>query len=197
MLFIKKGFVIVMGSILLSVGINYFLVPYKILDGGIIGIGLIIKYLFGLKTGLTIICLSIPIFTIAWFKYKSYFYNSLPGILISSFFIDILQPISHKILFMFDAAISAIIGGALIGLGFGLMLKFKTSTGGIDLLALLISDFTGVNVGLLILITDAIVISIGGFLFSTETFFLSAISILSGGIITSICNLKGDQRIAY
>ncbi|RKJ17248.1 hypothetical protein D7X33_46885, partial [Butyricicoccus sp. 1XD8-22] len=60
-----KGLVIIIGSILISLGINLFLVPYEILDGGIIGIGLILNYLWNLKPGLMIICLSIPIFMIA------------------------------------------------------------------------------------------------------------------------------------
>jgi uncharacterized membrane-anchored protein YitT (DUF2179 family) len=184
MKFIKKGMIIIMGSILISLGINYFLVPYKVLDGGIIGIGLIVNYLWGLKAGLMIIIFSIPIFFIAWFSYRDYFYNSLHGMVISSFFIDILNPI-HTF-FRIEAVLSSIIGGILVGLGIGLMLKYKTSTGGTDLVAQFISDKTGINVGILIFIIDAIVILSGGLLFSTETLLLSIITILFVGITTSI-----------
>lgn len=59
--FFNKAIIIVFGSLILSVGINFFLVPFDLLDGGIIGIGLIIKYILGIKVGLTIIVLSIPI----------------------------------------------------------------------------------------------------------------------------------------
>lgn len=85
MYFIKKSIVIVIGSILVSLGINLFLAPYEVLDGGIIGIGLISYYLWGLQTGFIIILLSIPIFIIAWIYYRDYFYNSLHGLLVSSF----------------------------------------------------------------------------------------------------------------
>jgi uncharacterized membrane-anchored protein YitT (DUF2179 family) len=71
--YIKKMFVIFLGSFLLSIGINFFLVPFELLDGGIIGIGLIIKYLTGIKPGLAIVVLSLPIFALAWFYNRSYF----------------------------------------------------------------------------------------------------------------------------
>lgn len=54
MYLLKKGMIIVVGSIFLSLGINLFLIPYEILDGGIIGIGLILNYIWGLKVGLMI-----------------------------------------------------------------------------------------------------------------------------------------------
>ena len=52
---IKKGLVILVGSVFIALGINLFLIPYKVLDGGIIGIALILNYLWGLKPGLMII----------------------------------------------------------------------------------------------------------------------------------------------
>ena len=88
----KKGLVILVGSIFIALGINLFLIPYKVLDGGIIGIALILNYLWALKPGLMIILFSIPVFIIAWFSYREYFYNSLHGMIVSSFLIDLLGP---------------------------------------------------------------------------------------------------------
>ena len=128
MYIIQKGLAITIGSFILAVGINMFLTPYEILDGGIIGLSLILHYLFRLKIGLMIILLSLPIFILAWFKYRDYFYNSLHGLLVSSFTIDLLKPLRYII--EMDALFGAIIGGLLVGFGIGLMLRFETSTGG-------------------------------------------------------------------
>lgn len=190
--FLKKAMVIFIGSLTLSVGINFFLVPFELLDGGIIGIGLIGKYLLGIKAGFTIICLSVPIFVIAWFRYRHYFYNSLHGMLISSLMIDLLYPlhdhfISHIHL---SAIISSVIGGALVGIGIGIMLRHQTSTGGTDLLAQFLSDFLHINVGVMIFIIDAIIIIIGGLLISKETFLLSILTITCVGMTTSLCTLR-------
>ena len=184
MYFIKKALIIVCGGILLAVGINLFLVPYKIIDGGITGIGLILNYIWGLPIGLMIIILSIPIFIVAWFQYKDYFYNSLHGLLVSSFFIDFLNPLQNLV--HVDAIYSAIMGGILVGLGIGLMLRYRTSTGGTDLIAHFLSYKIGINVGILIFIIDSTIILIGGLLLSSSTLILSIITILVVSITTSL-----------
>ena len=184
MYFFNKAFIIIICSILIALGINFFLVPYKILDGGIIGIGLILNYLWNLKAGLMIICLSIPIFMVAWFFYRDYFYNSLHGMIISSFFIDLFRPLQQYV--RIDPMFSSILGGILVGLGIGLMLKFKTSTGGTDLIAQFICDKTGINVGVIIFFIDALVVLLGGLLISTSTLLLSIVTILFVGMTTSL-----------
>jgi uncharacterized membrane-anchored protein YitT (DUF2179 family) len=189
---VKKGVVILIGSAFLAIGINFFLIPFYLLDGGIIGIGLIINYLTGLKAGLMIILCSIPVFLLAWFRYRSYFFNSLQGMLVSSFLIDVFYP--HQFIFLYYVKLSpvwsAIIGGFFVGLGIGIMLKFETSTGGTDLLAQFLSNAFQVNVGVMIFIIDAVVICLGGLLISSETFFLSIITISVVGITTSLCTWK-------
>ena len=184
MFFLKKGLVIIVGSIFLSLGINLFLTPYEILDGGIVGVALILYYLYKLKIGLMIMILSIPIFIIAWFKYRGYFYNSLHGLIISSFLIDLLKPL--RSLFQIEAIYSSILGGIFLGCGVGLMLRFKTSTGGTDLIAQFVAVKTGINVGIVIFIIDAAIILIGGLLLSSSTLVLSIITIFVVGITTSI-----------
>ncbi len=190
MVYLEKGFIIIFSSVLIALGINLFLVPYEILDGGVIGIGLILKYLWNLKPGLMIICISIPILTIAWFYYRDYFYNSLHGMIISSFFIDLLRPL--QFLVRIEPIISSILGGVLVGLGIGIMLKFKTSTGGTDLFAQFICDKIGINVGIIIFIIDALVVLLGGLLISTSTLLLSIITIISVGMTTSWINRNVD-----
>lgn len=191
MKYVRIGVMIILGSILLSIGINLFLTPYKVLDGGIIGIGLILHYLLGLKAGLMVIFLSIPVFLIAWIYYRQYFYNSLHGMLVSSFFIDLLKPLSGVI--HLAPCISSLIGGIFVGLGIGLMLRIGTSTGGTDLLAQFLFEKTGINVGILIFFIDSIVILLGGLLISKETFLLSCITILAVGLTTTFISTKSSH----
>ncbi|GAB0170070.1 YitT family protein [Lysinibacillus sp. CTST325] len=184
MYFFTKGLVILIGSAAVALGINLFLTPYQILDGGVVGIALILHYIYKLKIGLMIIIISIPIFVISWYKYRAYFYNSIHGLFAYSLSIDLLKPVRNLI--HVDAIYSAIFGGVLMGFGVGLMLRFQTSTGGTDLIAQFLSDKTGINVGILIFMIDSIVIVIGGLLLSSSTLLLSIITILVAGITTSI-----------
>ncbi|WP_044747702.1 YitT family protein [Bacillus alveayuensis] len=188
---LRKAIAIIVGSMLLGIGINVFLVPYELLDGGIIGISLIIKYVWNVQAGLTIILLSIPLYIMAWVYYRPYFYNSLHGMLFSSFMIDVLSPLrgSLEVPILF----SSIIGGVLVGAGIGLMLRYDTSTGGTDLLAQFISKLTNYNVGILIFIIDGIVIVCGSWIVGHDIFLYSVVVVTVVGAVTtmltsSVCN---------
>ncbi|WP_310832810.1 YitT family protein [Paenibacillus pedocola] len=184
--------VILLGGLLIAAGTNFFLVPYKILDGGIIGIALIINYLTGTKIGLAIIVCSLPIFLLAWVKERDIFYNSILGLVISSFLIELLGPLQFYFLYYIElgSISSAIIGGFLMGSGLGLMLRFKASTGGTDLLAKFLKRYVPLNVGVIIFLTDIVIIGAGGLLISKETFFHSILTIFSGGVATGLCTLE-------
>lgn len=156
----KKAIAIIFGSLLIGISINYFLIPNHLINGGMIGIGLIANYAFGVKPGLTTIFVSLPLYLFAWFYFRSYFYNGLHGLLICSFFIDLLHSLSTKT-YHFPILPSALLGGLLFGIGVSIMLLVKVSTGGGDLLALMIAKTTGANVGIIILLIDIIVIFSG------------------------------------
>ncbi|MDQ0193047.1 YitT family protein [Paenibacillus wynnii] len=184
--------VILVGSLLIATGTNFFLVPYKILDGGIIGIALILNYMTGTKIGLSILLCSLPILLLAWFKDRELIYSSLLGLLCSSFLIEVTGPLKYYFLYYIElgSISSAIIGGFLMGSGLGLMLRFKASTGGTDFLAQFMKRYIPINVGLLIFLTDAVIISAGGLLISKETFLHSILTIASGGVATGLCTLE-------
>lgn len=187
---LKKIAAVFLGSIMVGVGVNGFLVPNHLIDGGMIGIGLILKYMWGFETGLTIILLSIPLYIVAFFYFRPYFYNSLHGLLLSSFFIDILSPMRHS--FEYPSLISAMIGGFFVGSGIGIMLRFDTSTGGTDLLAQFISKILSMNVGVIIFIIDGLVIIIGSKTIGLNSTLYSAITILFVGIATSLLTINKE-----
>lgn len=103
-----KALAILTGSLLFSIGINAFLIPHELLDGGVIGLGLILHYLLEVRPGLMMILISIPIYLYAWFRYRSFFYNSLHGLLISSWMVDILS-------FLRDIGKLPIVPSAILG----------------------------------------------------------------------------------
>jgi uncharacterized membrane-anchored protein YitT (DUF2179 family) len=181
---LKKMIVTIIGSIFLAIGINVFLVPHHLLDGGIIGIGLIVKYIWHVKAGLTIILLSIPLYIMAWFYYRPFFYNSLHGLLFSSLMIDVFSMLRGIIIL--DPMISSVIGGGLVGIGIGIMLREETSTGGTDLLAQFIAKMTNWNVGIIIFIMDALIITVGSFVIDSTSFLYSLIVVTVVGIVTTM-----------
>jgi uncharacterized membrane-anchored protein YitT (DUF2179 family) len=181
---IEKLLAVLAGSTLLGLGIDGFLVPYHLLDGGIIGLGLIVHYFYGWPTGMSIIFLSIPLYALAWFFERRYFYYSLHGLIVSSFCIDLFSFMNGKI--QLGILPSTIIGGLIVGIGVGLMLRYETSTGGTDLLAQLITKITSINVGIVIFIIDAIVVIGGVKVIGWENFLYSFLTIFCVGLMTAV-----------
>ncbi|MCZ2259645.1 YitT family protein [Sporosarcina sp. G11-34] len=186
MIFLKKTITILIGSLLIAIGINLFLVPYKLLEGGAIGISLVFHYLFGVKVGLTYLLISIPIFIIAWFFYRTFFYNGIHGMLLSSLIIDLLYPLHYLGRTMAIAPIlSAALGGIFIGAGVGIMFLHDISDGGIDLLAQMVSKKLKLNPGLVIFGFDIVIVSIGSMLLISTHLILSYVTVLFVGVTTS------------
>jgi len=172
---LPKTLAVVSGSFAVAVGVDLFLVPYKLLDGGMIGIGLLMKYFFGFKPGISIIFASLPIFLFAFLHQKSLFLRSVAGFLISSYLIDVLSPLSE--LLSLPIMLHAIYGGALIGTGIGLMLAYGINTGGTDLLAFMLSMRNGIPTAVLIFVIDFIVLLTGISVIGTQRTLYSMITI--------------------
>ncbi|MFC4558705.1 YitT family protein [Virgibacillus kekensis] len=179
---IKKILSILFGSFFVAIGVNYFVIPHQLIDGGIIGLGLIAKYTLGLKPGVTILLLSLPLYAVAWFKFRSYFYNGVHGLLVTSLFIDYFHPLSawHTA----PVLISSISGGFLIGSGIGIMLLTRTTTGGVDLLALMLTRLIPLNVGIIIFLIDGAVLLFGWLVMQDAAIFYSILMVSMIGLTT-------------
>lgn len=187
MQFFEKALAIFVGSFLIAVGINAFLVPYKLLEGGAVGISLIFHYLMDAKVGFTFLLISIPIFIGAWFYYRSFFYNSIHGMLVSSIFIDILYPL-HLIgnhLYV-SPVVSAALGGVFIGSGVGIMFRRDISMGGIDLLTQMLSKKLHQNPGIINFCFDIAIVTVGSFLIPSSRILLSYTTVFFVALSTSL-----------
>jgi len=184
----EKFAVIFIGSMLIGIGVNGFLVPHHILDGGLIGVGLILHYHYQIPTGMTMILLSIPLYLFVWFYDKNYFFYGIFGFLISSFMIDVLSFLRNS--FSLSILFSALIGGSIIGVGIGIMLRFETSTGGTDLLAQILARISSIHVGVIILFLDGIILVSGINIVGTEKIAASFLTIIFVAIFTTLITGK-------
>jgi uncharacterized membrane-anchored protein YitT (DUF2179 family) len=184
---IRKFWITVLSSILIGIGINGFIIPIHLINGGLWGVSLIINYLLGIKIAITFLFLNIPIYLLASLYDKAYFVYGLMGITISSIIIGLLTPLQFMI--QMPTLYSVILGGIAIGFGVGFMLREHISPGGIDLLALLISKWLSINVGLALIILDLIIILIGVMILRDERLLFSLIIISIVGLTTTMLTL--------
>lgn len=161
---------IIFASIFFAAGYSWFLLPYSMAPGGVAGISQIINIFFGMPNGVTMILINIPLFVISFvFIGKSFGSKSLYGMLVTALMTDLMSfPVLHKIGIVSDLAkythllngriiyamlppeelfLSAIAGSVLLGLGLGLVFRFRGSTGGTDIPVALIKQKANVSIG--------------------------------------------------
>ncbi|AMM95337.1 YitT family protein [Peribacillus simplex] len=188
----QKAVAVSVGSFMMGIGINGFLVPHHLIDGGVIGIALILHYFYGFQTGISMLILSFPLFLYAWHYERPFFYSSIHGLLLTSLFMDWLNPL--KKVFSISILASSLIGGAIIGVAIGLMLRYETSSGGTDMLAKIISKSTSIDIALAIILIDTLIISAAAFTLDIEIFLFSCVTIFTIGLITSLMKVRKSIR---
>ena len=183
---IKECVGTIVGSFFIAIAVSLLLLPNELSSGGFAGIGTIFYYLLNIPVGITILALNIPLFLFAIYKIgKLFFLKTVIGTVSLSFFIDILDKYpaltNEKIL-------ACVYGGILTGIGTAIILKSNSSTGGSDLLALIIKEYKPkIEVGkMLVIIDTVIVLSNMFFLKNFEIGLYSAIAIYMMGLLIDI-----------
>ncbi len=157
---------IILGSFLGSIGVNMFLIHAKLLSGGVTGLALIIQYLFKIQAGYIIILLNIPLFILSVKKLdKKFTLYSLVGTLSFSLSLILTQPISN-ILNINDVLLYCLYGGVINGIGFGLVFVHRGSTGGFDIVSMLIRrKYSNLNIGKISFYINLVIVSVSAFIF--------------------------------
>ncbi len=171
-LFSKEWFInyalIIVGAFILAAGFVLFIDPHRIAPGGVYGIGIVIHYLTagmfewapeGLPIGTIGLVLNIPL-TIIGIKIlgPKFGVKTVIGFILSSVFIDLLHIILGYEPLVDDMLLSSIFGGVLIGFGLGLIFKTKATSGGSDIIAMIIAKYTRMPLGQLMIYVDSAIV---------------------------------------
>lgn len=173
---------ILLGSLLISLAINGLFIPHHLLSGGVMGVALIFHYLFNLETGLSILLLNIPIFLFG-LKYvnRHFVILSLVGMLSLSFFLPLTTSFVVPVQ---DVILAAIFGGALSGLGSGLIFNNRGSAGGTDIIAVVVHKYYSYSVGGVLLTANVLVILASAYLVDLQLALYTIISMYaSAGVV--------------
>jgi uncharacterized membrane-anchored protein YitT (DUF2179 family) len=160
--FISRGLILI-GSFILASGFVLFITPYKIIPGGVYGISIVLHYLFGTPVGLVALCFDIPL-TIIGVKVLGprFGYKTVLGFSLTAIFTDTLTYFwGFEPLVKGDALLSSIFGGVLVGLGLGLIFRAKATSGGSDIIAMIIAKYTRLPLGMLMIYVDSAVVLLG------------------------------------
>lgn len=157
---------VVVGAAIIAIGFNVFLLPNQVASGGVSGISTILHGLFGWNPGFVQYAFNIPLF--------------IAGVLllgkkfgIKSFIGTVTLPLIVLLTNSWgpwtdNPLLGALFGGIVVGLGIGLVFKGNASTGGTDLLAQIITKYTGISLGTSVLLIDGIIAISAAIVFDIE-----------------------------
>ncbi len=176
----------IIGAIIMAIATSLFLLPNQLSSGGFAGIATILYYFLKIPMGTTILAFNIPLFLFAGYKLgKSFLIKSIIGTTTFSISIDILDKLTPLTQ---DRFLACIYGGVIIGFGTAIILKTNSSTGGSDLISMLVKQYNpNIRTSNVIIIVDTIIVGLNVLFFKKiEIGLYSAIAIYLMGKMIDI-----------
>ncbi len=169
---------ILVGSLILAASFNLFLIPHHVLSSGLSGISMMIGMLTPMDTGLANLLLNLPLLVLGYFKLgKTFIGKTILSVMVISGALSIIPVymVSH------NDILSSIFGGAAAGLGIGIVFRSGGSTGGIDIIGMIVTRKKDFPIGMLLSVMNAVIILASGFLFDWDTALTTLVSIYTTG----------------
>lgn len=183
---------IILGSLIIAIGVNLFIIPNKLLSGGLSGIALILKYSFNMPMGITILLLNIPLLTLSILKInKKFTALTIVGtislsvcLILTASLSNVLAPVeeSYRLLY-------CIYGGVLLGIGSGIVFSNEGSTGGMDIIAIYAKKKYDIEVGMMSFAINFVIVAGGSVIFDFKVGLYTLISMyITSTVMEKIIN---------
>lgn len=186
-----------LGAMVIATGYTFFMTPYKIVPGGIYGISTILHYQFGFPIGMAALCFNLPLSiwgvkvlgkqfgvkTFICFLWVAMFADGMP---LALEWLGVEHP-SDPFQLQDEVLLASIFGGVIMGIGAGLILKTRSSSGGTDVLSSVLNKITRKPIGMLQMSIDSIIVVCGLLVFQDwKVPFYSWLSIFLMGKVIDI-----------
>ncbi|USB32234.1 YitT family protein [Paenibacillus sp. YPG26] len=184
---ISHSLAVILGAALIAAGFNLFLIPHKLLSGGVSGLSMLTGYFTSFSISTMYLVYNIPLLIAGLFLLgKRYIGLSILSVVTTTWFIALI-PVPAKMLAQ-DALLASVFGGVLVGLGAGISFRAGGSSGGFDILGSLVTKYRDFPVGSVIVVLNTLVVLAMGYLNGEWNLALaSMVSIyLSGKVVDYI-----------
>lgn len=171
---LKRYVILFIGSIIYAVGLEIFLVPNNVIDGGVVGIAIMASHLTGLPLGLFLIGVNLPFIYLGYKQIgKTFTLATLFSIISLSYWSNIFLPIPGL---TNDLFLAAVFGGIILGVGVGLIVRYGGSLDGTEIVAILLDKRTSFSVGEIILVMNLFILSFAGLVFGWDKAMYSLVT---------------------
>lgn len=171
---IKKYLVLIIGSLIYSAGLEIFLVPNNIIDGGVVGISIMASYLTGIPFGVYMLVLNLPFLYLGYKQIgKTFAISTIISIIALSIFSEFLEPVPR---ITEDYFLAAIFGGIIAGAGVGLVIRQGGSLDGTEITAIILDRKTSFSVGEVVMFFNLFILGAAGFVFGWDKAMYSLVA---------------------
>jgi uncharacterized membrane-anchored protein YitT (DUF2179 family) len=171
---VKRVSSIVVGASVAAIGLEAFLVPNSLIDGGVVGISIVSAKLLGLPLGLFLFILNLPFIYLGYKKLgKRFAFSSLFGVIMLSVMTVVLHSIPAA---TSDLILAAIFGGAIVGVGVGIVIRYGGTLDGAEIIAILIDRKTPFTVGEAVMFMNLFIIGSAGLVFGWDRAMYSLVA---------------------
>ena len=175
---IKDLLVVAFGNFILALGVSTFILQFNLLAGGVAGIAIALKPIFNIEPIIIINVVVISMFIIGTVLLgKEFAYKTMASSIIYPVFISIIP--NYVPVLDIDPFLAALYGGALCGIGIGIVVRKNSSTGGMDIPPLIIKKYFGINVAISIFVIDSITVLLGYYSYGLEAVLIGLVTVFS------------------
>ncbi len=192
---LKDLLLILAGSLVFALGVNYFTIPNKLSEGGILGITIIAYYLFHLSPGVVNFILNVVLIAVGYkFFEKRAFVYTLISIAACSLFLYVTESVGK--LLTQDMLLASVFAGFLVGVGLGLIFRSGGTSGGTSILAQLANQYFGWSIAKAMLIMDVAVVAGSVFVIGLEKAMYTLLVVYIGAKAIDFIVEGLDERVA-
>jgi uncharacterized membrane-anchored protein YitT (DUF2179 family) len=194
----KTIFFIIVGAILNAISLNMFLIPAKVYASGFTGVSQLMSSLlentaFPISTGILYLIFNIPVTVLGWMKVgKSFTIYSFLSVLMITFFLEVIPVTAVST----DILLNAVFGGVIAALGVGVTLKYGASTGGLDIIAMVLSRMKNKPIGGYFFILNGLIIMAAGFLFGWEKALYTLVALYVSSRVIDAVHTRHEKLTA-
>lgn len=173
---IQRFIMVLIGTFIYSAAVNMFIIPHKLIGGGVAGIAILLQYLTNISSGYFIFILNVPLFILGVKQLdKEFGIYSFIGMVSMSIFLILTKNITtyYK---MNDILLSTLCGGTLSGIGMGIVFRNKASEGGTDIISVIVKKKYGIKISTVTFIINVIIVTLGTFIGGIEAAVYTIIS---------------------
>lgn len=197
----KKTCIVILGALLNAIALNLFLIPANVYASGFAGLAQLLSSIidlmglpFSISTGIILFALNVPVAIIAWKKVgKSFTFYSFLSVALMSLFMEVI-PVKQV---SPDIILNAVFGGVIGALGVGITLKFGASTGGMDVVALLLSKSKDKPIGVYLFILNGLIIIAAGFLYGPEKSLYTLIALYTTTRVVDAIHTRHEKLTVF